>query len=71
MALLAWDVALAVAGLVQDTRLGSPIPDVLPGVEGPPLPVLPWVEGAAGALGTPSSPAQLASVFPESRDSWV
>ena len=39
--------------------------------KGAPLPVLPWVEGAAGALGTPSSPARRGSVFPESRDSWV
>lgn len=30
----------------------APIPDVLPGGKGPPSLVLPWVEGAAGALGT-------------------
>lgn len=39
--------------------------------KGAPLPVLPWVEGAAGALGTPSLPTLLGSVLPESRDSWV
>ena len=42
-----------------------------PGWKGASLPVLPWVEGAPGALDTPSLPALLGSVFPESRDSWA
>lgn len=60
--------------MAQDTSLGSPEGE--PGPRGGPRvgmsrPILPWLEAAAGSLGTPSPPPQLGAVFPEGRGAWV